>query len=119
MHQLKLIGQKQQEIMNKEKNKKLQEGKENLLIIWIIILIIILEMIIISMIWNLIWHMHCHLFQKNICVKLSPSTPRHQHLKERMEIKTNVIFCKICQFEGRGNIHKGTVFCSNHGLSLS
>ena len=33
--------------------------------------------------------------------------------------KKNVIFCKICQFEGRGNIHKGTVFCSNHGLSLS
>ena len=27
-------------------------------------------------------------------------------------------FCKICQFEGRGDICKGTVFCSNHRLSL-
>ena len=27
-------------------------------------------------------------------------------------------FCKVCQFEGRGDVRKGTVFCSNHGLSL-
>ena len=27
-------------------------------------------------------------------------------------------YCKICQFEGRGNVRKGTVFCCNHGLSL-
>ena len=27
-------------------------------------------------------------------------------------------YCRVCQFEGRGNIRKGTVFCSNHGVSL-
>ena len=27
-------------------------------------------------------------------------------------------YCKVCQFEGRGNVRKGTVFCFNHGLSL-
>lgn len=27
-------------------------------------------------------------------------------------------YCKVCQFEGRGNVRKGTVFCINHGVSL-
>ena len=27
-------------------------------------------------------------------------------------------YCRVCQFEGRGNIRRGTVFCGRHGLSL-
>ena len=68
---------------------------------------------------KLIWYLNCHLFQNNIGVKQSPLTPRHLHLKGRGEIKNkHNFFCKVCQFEGRCDICKGTVFCSNHGLSL-
>ena len=32
--------------------------------------------------------------------------------------KKSKFYCRVCQFEGRGNIRRGTVFCSRHGLSL-
>ena len=27
-------------------------------------------------------------------------------------------YCKVCIFEGHGNNHKNSVFCSNHGIAL-
>ena len=32
--------------------------------------------------------------------------------------KKSKFYCKVCIFEGRGNNHRNSVFCSNHGLAL-
>ena len=39
----------------------------------------------------------------------------HLPLQKRYKLKP---VCKVCQFEGRGNTRKGTVFCKTHALSL-
>ena len=34
------------------------------------------------------------------------------------KLQKSKFYCKVCIFEGRGNNHKNSVFCSNHGVAL-
>ena len=55
---------------------------------------------------------------ENICQAVSfDSKANFFEVKNGDKMKSK-FYCRVCQFEGRGNIRKGTVFCSNHGVSL-
>ena len=54
----------------------------------------------------------------NICQAVSFDSKGNVFEVKKGEKYKSKFFCKVCQFEGRGNVRKGTVFCSNHGLSL-
>ena len=54
----------------------------------------------------------------NICQAVSFDSKGNVFEVKKGEKNKSKFFCKVCQFEGRGNVRKGTVFCSNHGLSL-
>lgn len=54
----------------------------------------------------------------NICQAVSFDSKGNVFEVKKGEKNKSKFFCKVCQFEGRGNVRKGTVFCGNHGLSL-
>ena len=52
-----------------------------------------------------------------VCRAVTFDIPNSSFEERRKKYRTNLA-CKVCQFEGRGNMLKKTVFCQTHTLSL-